>query len=417
MNYLLKNLEILDINSPYNGELVDILIDNGVIIEVGSIDKPSDNTIDYHGCKCTLSLFDTCSFLTDPGFEHKEDANSISESALAGGFTDICLLPNTFPIVQSRGDVKNLRNNGVIVRFHSLAALSENTEGENLTEILDLDEAGAIAFTDGLKPIWNSELLLKALQYVSKFDGLVIQRPKDINLSRHMQMHEGDVSTILGMKGAPSLAEELMIKRDIDILKYVGGRLHFSQISSRGAVEIIRQAKKEGLRVTCDVNFHHLIFTHESLFDYDTNFKLDPPLREVEDREALIEGLKDDTIDAICSGHVPQDVESKQLEFDLAEFGAIGLQVVTAALSTYALQLESDLIFSKLSNGAKSIFNIKSSTIAVGEQANLNIFDPNMAWIFDDDICLSKSHNSPFLNKEMVGKTVGVFTQSELYQF
>jgi len=416
MRYLLKNLKI--IGDEYSSEdiLVDIFIEDGIITAIGTLDVEADLLIDLKGCLCTHGLFDTSALLTDPGFEHKEDASSITASALAGGFTGICLLPNTFPLIQTKGEVKQLLNNGTHVSFYPFAALSENALGENLTEILDLNEAGAIAFTDGINPIWNAELLLKGLQYVSKFDGLIIQRPNDTHLSRHTHMHEGPVSTSLGIKGVPRLSEEVVIKRDIDILKYAGGRIHFSQISSEGSVEIIRKAKAEGLNVTCDVNFHHLIFTDEDVRDYDTHYKFDPPLRESSDRHALIEGLKDHTIDAICSGHVPHDLESKQLEFDLADFGAIGLQIVTSALHTHLPDLELRLLFNKLSASPRHVFKQSQLGISVGEQANLNIFDPDKSWIFNSKTCLSKSNNSPFMNQSLKGKTVGVFVKGVYHE-
>ncbi|MEQ8238417.1 MAG: dihydroorotase [Cyclobacteriaceae bacterium] len=416
MRHLLKNLKIIGEGYFNHDELVDICIEDGIISAIGTLDMTADLSINLKGCVCTNGLFDTSALLTDPGFEHKEDAYSITESALAGGFTGICLLPNTFPLIQTKGEVKQLLNNSTKVSFHPFAALSEDTLGENLTEILDLNDAGAIAFTDGINPIWNSELLLKGLQYVSKFDGLIVQRPNDIHLSKHTHMHEGPVSTSLGIKGVPRLSEEVVIKRDIDILKYAGGRLHFSQISSEGSVQIIRKAKEEGLNVTCDVNFHHLIFTDEDLRDYDTHYKFDPPLRESMDRHALIEGLKDDTIDAICSGHLPHDLESKQLEFDLADFGAIGLQVVTAALNTHLPELELTLLFNKLSASARNIFKLSQSEISVGQKANLNIFDPSISWKFDSKTCLSKSRNSPFMNQSLKGKTVGVFVNGVYYE-
>ncbi len=408
MKVLLKSSKILDSGSAYHNKTIDILIENGVITKLGqNIPDPSDEVLD--GYTVTPGLLDLNAHFNEPGSEYKEDLYSGKKSASFSGFTDICVLPNTIPVIESKSDVNFvMKNSGEGVDLWAIGALSESCNGENLTEILDLENAGAVAFSDGINPIWNSELLLKALQYVQKFEGLVINRPKDIHLSQHSQMNEGKMSTTLGMNGEPSLSETLAVKRDLDILRYAGGRLHFSMLSTAESVDLVKKAKKEGLNVTCDVAIHQLLYTEDALQDYDSNYKVDPPLRSEKDRKALLKGLESGVIDAIVSAHNPQDPESKDLEFDLSTAGICSLPTFFSSLVNLSKDLPLELLLEKSSNGPRRILGFEEVHINEGSQAKLAIIDPNKTWVFDKTNNPSKSINSPLFNSELTGKCVGI---------
>jgi dihydroorotase len=299
------------------------------------------------------------------------------------------------------------------VKLHPIAAVSINCEGKELTEMIDLHTAGAVAFTDGTNPIWHTNILLKSLLYVQKFDGLIINRPEDQMLTAFGNMNEGVVSTSLGMKGMPYIAEEVMIKRDLQLLEYAGGKIHFSLISSSGSVALIKEAKKKGLKVTADVGIHYLLFDESYLTSFDTNYKVNPPFRMEKDKKALIKAVKDGVIDAVVSDHQPHDEECKKLEFDLADFGITGLQ-------TYYSQLlkvfgeETDAIIEKTQLKAKSILGFNQPTIEEGTEACLTLFSPDIDWVFSAAANKSKSENSPLYGKELKGGVVGIFNDNKL---
>jgi len=311
--------------------------------------------------------------------------------------------------VESKNEVsylmsKNARN---VCQAYPMGAVTKNCKGEEFTEILDMHHAGAVAFTDGENPIWNTDILHKTLLYLQKIDGLLINRPEDKHLTAFGTMNEGITSTILGMKGMPGISEEVMVKRDIEILKYAGGRMHFSNISTALALKQIAQAKKEGLDVTCDVAAYNLLFEDTSVMDYDTNFKVNPPLRDKKDIRALVKGINSAEVDAIVSAHTPQDEESKKLEFDLADFGMLGLQTfLPMVLKVAGKDLEA--VLDKFTTGPRKILRIPVPEIKEGEKAELTVFDPEKEWIYDEQSNLSKSVNSPWMGKKLKGGIVGV---------
>jgi dihydroorotase len=312
--------------------------------------------------------------------------------------------------VQTKNEISYLikGNDSQLVQIHPLAAVTRNNKGEELTEMIDLHEAGAVAFTDGLKPIWHTDILLKSLQYLQKFNGLLIDHPEDIWLNLFGQMHEGVNSTRLGLKGMPRIAEDIAVTRNLELLGYAGGRLHFSRLSSGRSVDLIRAAKKK-LSVSCDVNVYQALLDDSVLFDFDTNFKVNPPLREKQDNDALIKGLKDGTIDVITSGHTPHEEESKNLEFDLSDFGMINLQTFASNLVTLSQAIEFEILIEKITSNPRKLLGLDVPKIDVEEKANLTLFDPNKTWTFDEKVNLSKARNSPWLNKEIKGKAVAVF--------
>jgi dihydroorotase len=419
MSLLLRNCYILDPQSSFHKKKTSILIQDGRIVSTSSAPQEGDRVrkpkeVDLGGKIVSPGWFDLRAHFNDPGLEHKEDLRSGGRVALAGGFTDVALLPNTHPVLDTKSDIEYIKSKSGAPGLHPIAALSKGTEGESLSEILDLRDAGAVAFSDGLKPTWNSELLLKALQYTQKFNGLVMSFPRNVHLSRHAQMHEGVEASRLGMKGEPSLSEKIQIAHEMDILRYAGGRLHFSCVSSEEGLAEIRHAKKEGLQVTCDVALHHLIFTDKNLREFDTVFKSEPPFRTERDRKALIKGLKDGTIDAIMSAHLPQDTESKQLEFDLAEAGALSLQTAFACLLKLEEELPLEISFAKMCAG-RTLLGFEPVSIKKGSAARLSIFDPKAKWTLNDKTNVSKSRNSPFWNMELVGKATGVVIDGEIH--
>lgn len=405
MSLLLKNALVIDLQSPYHNKKKDILIENGQIKSFGK--APSKKSLDCTGKIVTPGWFDLNANFCDPGFEFKEDLRSGSEAASNGGFTDVNLMPMTNPAILTKSDVEYIKGREIpAVSLHVSGAVSQGLDGENLTEMIDLRYAGVESFSEGDHPVSNAKLLLKALQYTSQMDVPIFQNARDCHLSENAQMHEGTVSTGLGMKGEPSLSEELVIARDLGILEYSGGKIHFSKISAAGSVDLIRKAKRKKLKVTCDVSIHHLLFSDALLRDFDSTFKSLPPFRTASDRKALLKGVMDGTIDAICSNHRPQDTESKKLEFDLADAGATSLQTFLPALLE-AKDLPFEILVDRITNGPRKILGLDTVSINKGAEAKLTILDTKHEWRLDKKTNLSKSLNSPFWEKDLTGKVTG----------
>jgi dihydroorotase len=414
MKILIQSPEILDSNSPFHQKVKNVLITNGRITDIGDKNYQADRVIKAEGMKLSIGWFDMGTSISDPGLEHKEDLESGARAASAGGFTELAILPNTVPAVQTKNEVSYITkgNDNRLVQIHALASVTRNNKGEELTEMIDLHEAGAVAFTDGFKPIWHTDILLKSLQYLQKFDGLLIDHPEDIWLNLFGQMHEGVNSTMLGLKGMPRIAEDIVVGKHLELLAYAGGRLHFSRLSSGRALDFIRTSKKK-LKVSCDIASYQPLLDDSNLHDFDTNYKVNPPLREKSDNDALIKALKDGTIDVICSGHTPQDEESKSLEFDLADFGIINVQTFGANLVSLSKSVDWDVLIEKVTVNPRLLLSQEIPRIDVDERANLTLFDPNRVWTFDEKTNLSKSKNSPWYGKEITGKAVAVFNNNK----
>lgn len=416
MNYLIHNVEIIDKHSEFNRQRKSILIENGVITQISAI-SPTNSTdhlqvISGQDLQISPGWFDMRSSFRDPGFEHKETLLTGCNAAQAGGFTEVAVLPNTKPVVQTKNELAYLKNHNQhhLVQLHPIAAVSIDTEGKELTEMLDLHTHGAIAFSDGVNPVWHSDILVKTLQYLQKFDGLLINRPEDLMLTQFGTMNEGVSSTMLGLRGLPSLAEEMMIQRDLDFLNYAGGKIHFSAISSAQSVQLIRNAKQKGLQVTCDIAAHQIALDDTALMEFDSFLKVNPPFRTQADIEALLVGLQDGTIDVVVSDHQPQDEESKNLEFDLAEFGAIGLETSFGVLNTFSKKhLSLEDIIDKLTFQPRKILKLPQAAIQVGATANLTLFNAGHTWTVQRGDLSSKSKNTPFIGKTLTGKAVAVF--------
>jgi dihydroorotase len=417
MKILIKSADILDPGNTFNRKKKNILIENGIIKSISDKESKADEVIDASGLKLSPGWFDMRCAIRDPGFEHKEDIHSVSMAAAAGGFTGIACLPDTNPIIQTKDVISYIRSKSenTILDIFPMAALTNGSKGEELTEMIDLHYGGAVAFSDGNKPVWHSDVLYKALQYIQTFDGLLIEHAEDRYLNIGGQMNEGKVSTILGLKGIPKISEELIVERDIKILEHSGGRIHFSHISSPKSLDMIRAAKKKGLHVTCDIAVYQLVFDDSQLTDFDTNLKVNPPLRAKEDLKYFWKAIEDDTIDVIVSDHNPQDEDSKNTEFDQAEFGMIGLESMFGAFNYSNKDIKLEKFIEKVTVAPRSILKLELPKIEEGALANLTLFDPHKEWIFSKENIRSKSKNSPFIGKKMKGKVVAVFNKNKYF--
>lgn len=409
-NILLQSVEIVDTQSAWHGKKKDILIEAGKITriaEAGTL-TGSETLHTVKGLHVSPGFFDLGTLVHDPGNEYREDLNSAKLAAQMGGFTDLAVLPNTQPVIDDKKGVQYIRSHSREVDFHAIAAVTKGAKGEELTDMIDLNEAGALGFSDGIKSLYHPDILLKTLQYLQKFEGLLMNHPEDKWLSMFGQMHEGVVSTELGLRGIPSLAEEIIITRDLRLLEFAGGKIHFSGISTKEAVQLIRKAKEKGLAVTCDVAIPNLLYTDEALRTFNTSLKLSPPLRSESDQAALIEGLMDDTIDAIVSGHRPWDEESKKVEFDMAETGMLMLPTFWPALVSLKNRLPLEKGIEKITQGPRAIVSLPQSLIEEGEIAKLCMWSASEEWNFDNHTNPSKSENSPFFGKKMTGRIKAV---------
>lgn len=416
MDILLKNVEILDSRSSFHQKKTNVYLKDGFIKSIGADDEFAAATIvDATGMLLSIGWFDMRANFADPGHEYKEDLYSGSSAASAGGFTEVAILPNTNPAIQSKNDVSYIKSKSALLltKFHPIAAVTIDHKGTELTEMIDLHEAGAVAFSDGEIPLWHTDICLKTLQYLQKFDGLLIDAPYDKLLSAFGTMNESVHSNMLGLKGMPSLAEELSIIRNINLLTYAGGKIHISNISSARSVSLIREAKREGLDITCDIAAHQLAFTDSAFYDFDTNYKVNPPFRSQDDIDALFEGLLDGTIDIIVSSHTPQDEESKKLEFDTADFGVIGLQTVLPLMIRIEDKIALEKLIYKFTVAPRNRLRLPIPEIKERNEANLTLFSPSQKWTFDSATNMSKSSNSPFFGQELTGKVMGVFSQGK----
>ena len=414
MNIIIRNAKIIDSKSSFNNQTVDLLIVDGLIQKIGNSLPNPDNVEELKLDNLHLSQgwFDSSVSLGEPGFEDRETIINGLEVAGKSGFTAIALQPNSFPVIDNQAQVNFVKNkaNGFATQLFPIGALTKSSEGKDMAELFDMKNSGAVAFGDYTKSLDNANLLKIALQYTQDFDGLVIAFAQDEKIKGNGVANEGIVSTRLGLKGIPDLAEELQIARNLFLLEYTGGKLHIPTISSAKSVQLIKEAKAKGLNVTCSVTVHHLVLTDEKLEEFDTRFKVTPPLKTESDRQALLNGVLDGTIDVITSDHNPIDIEHKKMEFDLAKNGTIGLESAFGALMT-VLPLET--IIEKFTEG-KSIFSIPSNTINEGEIANITLFNPEGSSIFTKENILSKSKNSAFLGTKLTGKAYGILNQGKL---
>ena len=417
MKILIRSARIIDPSSSFHHKTKDILIESGIISNI-STNIPADDkvkVIEGKNLHVSNGWIDIGANFCEPGHEYKEDIKSGLKAAAYGGYTGVAIASSTTPPVDSRADIEFLlsRRKNSVVEIFPLGTVSDKREGKELSEMYDMHLGGAIAYSDDKQTISSNKLLYKALTYAKGFGGLVMDFPMDYHWIDEGQMHEGATSTNMGVKGIPDVAEAMMVQRDLSMLKYAGGRMHIGPISSVLSVKLIKKAKKDGLLVTTEVNQHSLLLTDRLLSDFDSKYKLMPPLRGEKNRQALISALKDGTIDIISSDHQPEDEDEKRIEFTLSAFGAIGLE------SAFSIAMEAtgdiDLVVKKLSHGPRKVLGLEQAVIEKGQGANLTVFDPKLKWVFDRDSIHSKSLNSPYLGKQMTGKSLAVINGSKLF--
>ncbi|MGO4816816.1 dihydroorotase [Flavobacterium sp. W22_SRS_FP1] len=414
MKLIIREAKIIDSTSPFHNKTVDILIVDGLIKKIGASLPNTENTeeVILKNLHLSQGWFDSSVSLGEPGFEERETILNGLEVAAKSGFTAIALQPNSFPIIDNQSQINFVQNkaNGSATELFPIGALTKASEGNDMAELFDMKKAGAIGFGDYSKSQSNANLLKIALQYVHDFDGLVIAFPQDEKIKGNGVVNEGVVSTRLGLKGIPNLAEELQISRNLFLLEYTGGKLHIPTVSTSRSVQLIKEAKAKGLNVSCSVAVHHLVMTDDKLEGFDTRFKVSPPLRTEMDRKALLDGIMDNTIDMITSDHNPIDIEHKKMEFDMAKNGTIGLESAYTALMT-VLPLEK--VIEKLTSG-KTVFGIENLAIREGGIANITLFNPQGKNIFTKSSIRSKSKNSAFLGMEIKGQVYGILNQGKL---
>ena len=416
MKVFIKNATISCPSSPFHGKNKDILIDKGIISKIGSNLKVSaNNTIDVKGLHVSVGWMDCFANFADPGEEFKETLESGANAASAGGFTDVMLIPNTQPVVYSKSHVEYLKekSKSLIVNVHPIGAVTKNAEGKELSEMFDMKNSGAIAFSDGINPIQSSGVLQKALEYILAIDGTIIQLPDDKTIGTFGLMNEGKISTRLGLQGKPALSEELMVARDIELARYTNSRIHFTGISTQKSLELIAAAKKEKLKISCSATPYHLFFCEEDLKDYDTNLKVNPPLRTKKDRDALLKGVKNGTIDFIASHHQPQDWDHKVCEFQYAKNGMEILESVFGVAMVCGISVER---FIKMqTENIRKVFSLPAISIVEGEKGSLTLFLPDEEYEFSQKDILSKSKNNAFIGQKLKGKVFGIINKDRLF--
>lgn len=420
MNLFVRSARIIDPASKHHLQIQDIIIEKGVIARIGSRLKNENHYREVEAKSLCISpgWMDMFSYFGDPGYEYKEDIFSGMRAAAAGGFTAVCVMPNTNPALHSKSEIEYVvsKAKGSMVEVKPIGAVSRNCEGSEITEIYDMHRAGAIAFSDGINSSLSAGLMLRSLLYVKPFGGLIISHPDEHSIRNGGLVNEGITSTMMGVPGIPAISEDLMVMRDLYLAEYTGSRVHFAFVSSPGALEQIRKAKARGVKVSCAVSPYNLLLEETAASSFDTNCKVLPPLKTRNEIKALMKALLDDTVDTISSMHIPQDVESKKVEFDYAGFGMLGLETAYAVVNTaVAGKLSDEKIVEKLAIAPRRILNQPLPSIEKDAKANLTLFDNSAEWIFTENHIRSKSKNSPFIGKKFTGRVVGVINNNQVY--
>lgn len=412
MKHLLKSALIIDPQSSHHLKKRDVLLNKGIIEKIASkIEDQKAKTIQLQNLHISQGWLDTSVCFGEPGLEERENLYNGLQTAGKSGFTMVMIQPNTRPVTQTKAAIQYLKNEYPHpVSVFPVGALTTESEGKNLAELYDMYKAGAISFYDFKKPIKNPNLLKIALQYVQNFEGIIQSFPFEPQIAHYGVANESAATTQLGLKGIPPLAEALQIARDLAILEYTGGKLHIPTISTEKAVQLVKEAKKKGLQVTCSVSINNLLFTDEVLETFNTNFKLNPPLRANKDQKALIKGVKEGIIDGVTSDHNPIDIENKRVEFDHALPDSIGLESCFGALGTKLSVTESVASLTRL----KTTFNLKTPAIEEGNIANLSLFNPEIEWVFTETSIISSSKNAALLNKKLKGRAYGIYANKQL---
>ncbi|GGH12785.1 dihydroorotase [Sphingobacterium alkalisoli] len=414
---LITSAKLILPGHKFHQQEVDLLVSKGKIADINKKIKYSDEklqVIEANGAILAPGFFDLNVNIGEPGYETKEDMKTGTAAAAAGGFTGIAVHPNTSPAIQSRSEVSLTVNiaKGNLVDVYPIGAISKNREGKEMAELYDMRQNGAIAFSDGNHSVQQAGLMGRALLYARGFNGLVISFPQDESIAAGNQMNEGVMSTFLGMKGVPNLAEALMVSRDLYLAEYNEAPIHFTTISTAESVDLIKRAKAKGVKVTCDVAAHSLVFTDDDVAGFDSNYKVSPPLRTLKDVKALIKGLKEGVIDSVVSQHTPQEVEFKAVEFHNAKNGITGLQTVLPMLLKAGLN--EDQIVEKLAINSRKIVGLETPNIAIGEKANIVLFSSETSWEFNDKTNKSKCKNNPLFGHTLKGKVLAVINNDQV---
>lgn len=423
MTIILKNARVIDPTCGLDTQ-TDLRIVDGVIEKIapGQAGEKKAEILDLTGRIITPGFVDMHVHLREPGFEHKETIETGCHAAIAGGFTSVCCMPNTNPAIDEASIVRYIIErgrsvHGGIIDVYPIAAVTKGREGKLLAPMIELAEAGAVGFTDDGAPVADAEMMRRALEYSGMLGKPIIQHAEEMSMTRGGAMNEGLTSTILGIPAMPSIAEDIIVQRDIQMLRYLGGQYHVAHISTKGAVDLVRSAKKDRLPVTCEVTPHHFTICDDEVRSFDTNTKMNPPLRSKEDVEAMKEGLRDGTIDVIATDHAPHSFDEKQVEFQHAPFGIVGLETAVGLCFTeliHAKVITLPQLIEKLSVNPRRILHLPEIPISEGSRACLTFLDPNLEWKVDTARLMSKSNNSPFHNRLLKGRAIGIFNNGKL---
>lgn len=414
MNILLKTVTIVDTSSKHHLKKRDVLITNGLFEKIAAKIENPDNRkeLKIKNGHISQGWFDSSVSFGEPGYEERETIENGLHTAALCGFTAVAVNANTHPVTDSKSDVLFLKSKAANqpVALYPIGALTHQGNGTDLAELYDMKNAGAVAFYDYQKPVKNPNLLKIALQYTQNFDGLVIAYCNENDVSKNGVVNEEENSTRLGLKGIPALAEELHVNRNLFLLEYTNGKLHLPTLSTKKSVDLIKEAKQKGLNISCSVSINNLMQTDDALLDFNSNLKLLPPLRTQEDKKALIKALREGVIDGVTSEHNPIDIEHKNVEFDNAMFGSIGLESCFGALNTL-FEIEETITFL---TRLKSRFGIPENSIEEGATANLTFFDPETSWTFEEKDIHSASKNAALMGVALKGKALGIYANKKL---
>jgi dihydroorotase len=424
MNILIKSVRIIDINSAHHKKIMDVLIKNGNIKKIAKSIKScaksiaNGTEIEYRAKNLHLSpgWFDMHANFGEPGYEQQETIATGSNAALKGGFTGVMVMPNNTPSIDNKSMINFIQNTskGNIIDVIPAGNVTKNGKGNEITEMHDMHRAGCNVFTDDKQSIKRNDVMKIAMLYSKDSNTVIMNYPNDKSIANNGFIHEGITSTRLGIKGVPALAEEMMVDRDLNICEYTNSRLHLSYISTKNSAKKIKHAKTRGLKITTDVALHNLFLTDEAVNNFDTRYKVMPPLRTNKDNKALVKALKEGTIDVISTDHTPITDEYKKIDFDNAANGIIGLETAFGLLGKYILpQLDLSTLIEKISINPRKILRMKEIVIKEGENANITLFDPDLKWEFTSDDIKSKSSNTPFIGEQLKGKALAIFNNGQ----
>lgn len=417
MNIIIKKAKVTDPTSPYNGQIADIHIAGGKIVSIGKdIVAKGAKILDVPGVYISPGWIDLFADFADPGYEFRETLETGAAAAAAGGYTDVCVVPNTKPAIDQKSVVEYVvqKARQLPVSIHPLGSITRGADGKDLAEMYDMKLSGAVAFSDGKSPLQSAGILVKALQYLKSFNGVLIQVADDKSISPNGLMHEGITSTRMGLPGRPEIAEEIAVAANVRLAAYAESNLHLTGISTEGSVKLVKEARQKKVAVTCSVTPYNLVFCDEDITTYDSNLKVNPPLRSKKDRKALQKAVAEGAIDCIASHHIPQDKDHKVVEFEYAKNGMISLQTTYAAVNTYLPEVPQERWVELLAINARRILNIPVPTIAEGNEASVTLFLPKQEWTLNLEDIASRSKNTPFAGQTFTGKPLGIYHKNQL---